>query len=70
MTSVTTLLVVVVLYVLGGAALKGFSAAIIVGVLVGTYSSIYIAASIALDMGLRAEHLFPSEDRRRIDDLP
>ena len=70
MTSVTTLIVVIVLYALGGAALNGFSAAIIVGVLVGTYSSIYIAAAIALDLGLKAEHLFPAETRRKIDDLP
>lgn len=70
MTSVTTLIVVTSLYVLGGAALQGFSAAIIVGVLVGTYSSIYIAGAIALDLGLKAEHLFPSEARRKIDDLP
>jgi preprotein translocase subunit SecF len=70
MTSVTTLIVVVVLYLLGGAALHGFSAAIIVGVIVGTYSSIYIAGAIALDLGLKAEHLFPSETRKKIDDLP
>jgi len=70
MTSVTTLIVVGVLYLLGGAALHGFSAAIIVGVLVGTYSSIYIAAAIALDLGLKAEHLFPSEARKKIDELP
>jgi preprotein translocase subunit SecF len=70
MTSVTTLIVVVVLYLMGGAALHGFSAAIIVGVIVGTYSSIYIAGAIALDLGLKAEHLFPSEARKKIDDLP
>lgn len=70
MTSITTLIVVTTLYLLGGAALHGFSAAIIVGVIVGTYSSIYIAGAIALDLGLKAEHLFPSEARRKIDDLP
>jgi preprotein translocase subunit SecF len=70
MTSVTTLIVVVMLYLLGGAALHGFSAAIIVGVIVGTYSSIYIAGAIALDLGLKAEHLFPSETRKKIDELP
>ncbi len=70
MTSITTLIVVGVLYVLGGAALHGFSAAIIVGVIVGTYSSIYIAGAIALDLGLKAEHLFPAETRKKIDDLP
>ena len=70
MTAVTTLIVVVVLYLLGGAALQGFSAAIIVGIVVGTYSSIYIAAAIALDLGLKAEHLFPARDRKAIDDMP
>lgn len=70
MTAVTTLIVVSVLYALGGAALQGFSAAIIVGILVGTYSSIYIAAAVALDLGLKAEHLFPDRDRKAIDDLP
>jgi preprotein translocase subunit SecF len=70
MTAVTTLIVVTVLYVLGGAALEGFSAAIIVGILVGTYSSIYIAAAIALDLGLKAEHLFPQRDRKALDDMP
>ncbi len=70
MTSVTTLIVVVVLYVLGGPALQGFSAAIIVGVIVGTYSSIYIAGAIALDLGLTAESLFPTRKKLAIDDMP
>ena len=70
MTSVTTLIVVVVLYVLGGPALEGFSAAIIVGVIVGTYSSIYIAGALALDMGLTAESLFPTRKKLAIDDMP
>jgi preprotein translocase subunit SecF len=70
MTSVTTLIVVTILYLLGGPALQGFSAAIIVGVLVGTYSSIYIAGAIALDMGLTAESLFPTRKKLAIDDLP
>jgi preprotein translocase subunit SecF len=70
MTSVTTLIVVVVLYLLGGAALQGFSAAIIVGVVVGTYSSIYIAGAIALDLGLTAESLFPTRKKLAIDDMP
>ncbi|MCP5328449.1 MAG: protein translocase subunit SecF [Sinobacteraceae bacterium] len=70
MTAVTTLIVVVILYLFGGAALQGFSAVIIVGILVGTYSSIYIASALALDFGLKAEHVFPSERRRKIDDLP
>jgi preprotein translocase subunit SecF len=70
MTSWTTLLVVVVLLLLGGPVLQGFSSALIVGILVGTYSSIYIASATALDLGLKAEHVFPVEKKDPIDDLP
>jgi preprotein translocase subunit SecF len=59
MTSGLTLLVVVVLYFYGGAMLKGFSLALIIGIVIGTYSSIYVAGSLALAMGLRKEHLMP-----------
>jgi SecD/SecF fusion protein len=48
-TSLTTLVVVVVLFVFGGAVLRGFSFALLVGVLVGTYSSVFIAAPIVVD---------------------
>lgn len=70
MTSLTTLIVVVTLYVLGGPALHGFSAAIIIGVVIGTYSSIYVASAIALDLGLQAEDIFPAERRTAADNLP
>lgn len=70
MTSVTTLIVVVVLLILGGPALKGFSTALIIGIVIGTYSSIYIASATALDLGLKAEHVFPSERKDPIDELP
>jgi preprotein translocase subunit SecF len=70
MTSVTTLIVVTVLYLLGGPALEGFAAAIIIGVIVGTYSSIYTAGAIALDLGLTAESLFPTRKKLAIDELP
>ncbi len=49
-TSVTTLIVVIVLFIFGGPALQGFSFALIVGILVGTYSSIFIATPIVIDM--------------------
>ena len=49
MTSVTTLIVVVVLLAFGGEALRGFSFALLVGVLIGTYSSIFIATPVILD---------------------
>ncbi len=70
MTKVVTLIVVVALYLLGGQALKGFSEALIIGILAGTYSSIYISSAIALDCGLKAEHLLPTSVKRPVDDLP
>ncbi len=70
MTKVVTLLVVVALYVLGGPVLKGFSLALIIGIVAGTYSSIYISSAAALDCGLRAEHLMPAATKRPADDLP
>lgn len=70
MTSLTTLIVVVVLLFLGGPVLEGFSVALVVGILIGTYSSIYVAAAAALDTGLTAESLFPTRKKLAIDDLP
>lgn len=49
-TSVTTLIVVIVLFIFGGAVLQGFSFALIIGILVGTYSSIFIATPIVIDL--------------------
>jgi preprotein translocase subunit SecF len=69
-TSGATLMVVVVLLVMGGPVLKGFSTALTVGIVVGTYSSIYIASAIALDLGLKAEHLLPTAVKKPLDDLP
>jgi preprotein translocase subunit SecF len=69
-TSGATFIVVVVLLLLGGPVLKGFSWALTVGIIVGTYSSIYIAGAIALDLGLKAEHLLPTAVKRPLDDLP
>lgn len=56
MTSVTTLIVIIVLLVFGGEALAGFSFALLVGVLVGTYSSVFVATPIVLDT-TKDEHL-------------
>jgi preprotein translocase subunit SecF len=70
MTKVTTLIVVVALLVLGGPALRGFSEALVIGILFGTYSSIYISAAIALDLGLKAEHVFPTVRSKIVDSLP
>lgn len=71
MTSFSTLFVVVSLYIFGGATLKGFSLAIIIGVVVGTFSSIFIAAALALDMKLTAADLMPPQkDDSELDALP
>jgi len=52
MTALTTLLVLIALFLLGGAVMEGFSLALIVGIVVGTYSSIFVASSSALALGL------------------
>lgn len=59
MTSLVTLLSVIVLYFIGGTVMHGFSIAMIVGILVGTYSSIYIASASALYLGISREDLLP-----------
>jgi preprotein translocase subunit SecF len=70
MTKVVTSIVVVALLVLGGPVLKGFSEALLIGILAGTYSSIYISSAVALDFGLKAEHLFPTTKKTAVDHLP
>lgn len=70
MTKFTTLIVVVALLVLGGPSLHGFSLALVIGIIAGTYSSIYISSAVALDLGLRAEHIFPVAKVREADSLP
>ncbi len=70
MTSVTTLIVVVSLLVLGGEAMTGFSTALIVGIIIGTYSSIYVAGAAALDLGLSQRDLMPPEKKAEVDELP
>lgn len=59
MTSFATLLSVLVLYFLGGTVMRGFSIAMIIGIVVGTYSSIYIASATALYLGVSREDLLP-----------
>ena len=58
-TSLTTLLVLVALALFGGEALKGFSSALIIGVVVGTYSSIYVAGNTALALDVSTADLMP-----------
>jgi preprotein translocase subunit SecF len=71
MTSISVLFVVVSLYLFGGESLEGFSLAIIVGVIVGTYSSIFIAGALALDMKVSAQDLMPArKEDKELDALP
>jgi preprotein translocase subunit SecF len=70
MTSFSTLFVVVSLYLFAGAALQSFSIAIIVGIIVGTFSSIFIAGALALDMKLSAVDLMPPRRDEELDALP
>lgn len=70
MTKVVTSIVVVALLLRGGPALQGFSEALMIGIIAGTYSSIYISSAIALDCGLTAEHVFPSEKKAALDSRP
>ncbi|MDM3869997.1 protein translocase subunit SecF [Porticoccus sp. W117] len=70
-TSLTTLLVLAALYFVGGEMIHNFSIALIVGVLVGTYSSIYVAANILLAMHIDREDLMPTQkEGELVDDLP
>ena len=63
MTSITTLLVLMSLFFLGGEVIHAFALALIIGVLVGTYSSIYVATTTALALGIdRTDLLIPEKD--------
>ncbi len=57
MTSVTTLFVVIALLIFGGPTIYSFSLALLIGIAFGTYSSIFVAISIAYDLGLKREHM-------------
>jgi preprotein translocase subunit SecF len=70
-TSLTTLLVLVALLVLGGEAVYGFAVALIVGVVVGTYSSIFVASATALALDVTPQDLLPPQkDESELDSLP
>ena len=70
-TGVTTLVVLVALLILGGESVRSFSMALIVGIIIGTYSSIYTAGAIALVLDVNTKDLLPPEKNPDlIDDLP
>ncbi|MDU0356164.1 protein translocase subunit SecF [Paraglaciecola aquimarina] len=60
-TSLTTILVLIALFSLGGATIHGFATALLFGVVIGTYSSIYVSSLVALKLGISKEDLMPTE---------
>lgn len=68
-TSGTTLLVLLALFFKGGALIHGFATALLFGIFIGTYSSIYIASSVALMLGISKEDLMPTEVEKEGADL-
>ncbi|CAH0524860.1 protein translocase subunit SecF [Vibrio hippocampi] len=72
-TSGTTLFVVIALFTQGGAMIHGFAAALLLGITVGTYSSIYVASALALKLGIEREHLMPPQVEKEgaeFDEMP
>ncbi|MCP5305740.1 MAG: protein translocase subunit SecF [Chromatiaceae bacterium] len=70
MTSGTTLVVLLALFFLGGENIHGFSLALIVGVVIGTYSTIYVASAVALWLGVSKADLMPVKKEGVVDDRP
>ncbi len=69
-TSMTTLLVLSALFFLGGEAIHAFAMALIIGVVVGTYSSIYVASSLALALDVSTQDLMPPVVDKELDEMP
>lgn len=69
-TGLTTLFVLLALYIFGGEMIRGFSLALIIGVIVGTYSSIYVANGVLLLMKVTKEDFIPPEIQDEVDDMP
>jgi preprotein translocase subunit SecF len=70
MTSVTTLIVLTVLMALGGDMLARFAFAIMLGIFIGTYSSIYIASTLALVLGVSRKDMMPVKKEGLEDGRP
>ncbi|MFT4906715.1 MAG: preprotein translocase subunit SecF [Oleispira sp.] len=70
MTSVTTALVLLALMFLGGELIHNFALGLFIGVIVGTYSSIYVSANILMLMNICREDLIPVELEEEVDDRP
>jgi len=71
MTSLTTLMVLLALFYLGGEVIHSFAGALIIGVVIGTYSSIFVASSMILALGISKGDMLPSEkEKKEIDARP
>ena len=71
MTSLTTLLVLIALFIFGGELIHGFATALIIGVVIGTYSSIYVASTSALSLGISKADLMPvAKEGADLDHIP
>ncbi|MEN5016536.1 protein translocase subunit SecF [Erwinia sp. Eh17-17] len=69
-TSVTTLAMVAILFVFGGALLKGFSLTMLIGITIGTISSIYVSSALALKLGMKREHMLQQKVEKEGADQP
>lgn len=69
-TGLTTLLVLLALYFLGGEVIRSFALALLLGVVVGTYSSIYVASLVALALGVSKQDLMPVKKEGATDESP
>ena len=70
-TSLTTLLVLFALFIFGGDLIRGFSLALILGVLIGTYSSIYVVANMLMSLGITQEDMaIPEPEGADFDEMP
>jgi len=69
-TSFTTMLVLLALFILGGAAVRSFSIALIIGIVIGTYSSVFTASASALALKVTPTDLLPPKVDKEVDELP
>ncbi|MDX1490655.1 MAG: protein translocase subunit SecF [Pseudohongiellaceae bacterium] len=69
-TAFTTLLVVIAMLIMGGESIEGFAIALTIGIVVGTYSSVYIASSLLLRLNVSKEDLMVPEKEGAVDDMP
>ncbi|KQN63108.1 protein translocase subunit SecF [Erwinia sp. E602] len=69
-TSGTTLAMVLILFVFGGALLQGFSLTMLIGIIIGTISSIYVSSALALKLGMKREHMIQQKVEKEGADQP